>query len=243
MILLVDADILCYRIAWSCQNESQKVACKTLLSFTNDIIEDLVMDSYDDTHEVEYYLTGRGNFRKDYAITAEYKGNRKSREKPKHLQALRDFFVNELDAIVTSGEEADDRIAIRATQEGDKSIAISLDKDFDQFSGWHYNFVKKNKYYITEEEGLFNFYMQFLVGDSADNIKGVAGIGPVKAKKLLADKTELEMYDICVDKLDSEERAIENGILLYLRREDDEIWQPPRPVTTDDGQKLGTSPS
>ena len=241
MILLVDADILCYRIAWSCQDESQKVACRTLLSFTNDIIEDLVMDSDDATHEVEYYLTGRGNFRKDYAITAEYKGNRKSREKPKHLEALRDFFVNELDAIVTSGEEADDRIAIRATQEGDKSIAISLDKDFDQFAGWHYNFVKKNKYYITEEEGLLNFYKQFLAGDKADNIMGVAGLGPVKSDKLLRGKTEIEMYDICVDKLGSEERAIENGILLYLRRQDDEIWQPPRLATTDVGQKLDIS--
>ena len=241
MILLVDADILCYRIAWSCQNESQKVACKTLLNFVNDIIEELVIDSDDATHEVEYYLTGKGNFRKDYAITAEYKGNRKAIEKPAHLQALRDFFVNELDAIVTIGEEADDRIAIRATQEGDKSIAISLDKDFDQFAGWHYNFVKKNKYYITEEEGLLNFYKQFLAGDKADNIMGVAGLGPVKSDKLLRGKTEIEMYDICVDKLGSEERAIENGILLYLRRQDDEIWQPPRLATTDVGQKLDTS--
>ena len=81
----------------------------------------------------------------------------------------------------------------------------------------------------------------FPAGDSADNIKGVAGLGPVKSDKLLRGKTEIEMYDICVDKLGSEERAIENGILLYLRRQDDEIWQPPRPVTTDDGQKLDTS--
>ena len=241
MILLVDADILCYRIAFACQDESQEVACKTLLNFVNDIIEELVIDSDDATHEVEYYLTGKGNFRKDYAITAEYKGNRKAIEKPAHLQALRDFFVNELDAIVTIGEEADDRIAIRATQEGDKSIAISLDKDFDQFAGWHYNFVKKNKYYITEEEGLLNFYKQFLAGDKADNIMGVAGLGPVKSDKLLRGKTEIEMYDICVDKLGSEERAIENGILLYLRRQDDEIWQPPRLATTDVGQKLDTS--
>jgi len=243
MILLVDADILCYRIAFACQDESQEVACKTLLNFTNTIIEDLVMDSDDATHEVEYYLTGKGNFRRDYAITAEYKGNRKAIEKPCHLQTLRDFFVNELGAIVTSGEETDDRIAIRATQEGDKSITISLDKDFDQVKGWHYNFVKKNKYYITEEEGLLNFYKQFLVGDKADNIVGVAGLGPVKSDKLLRDKTVPEMYSICVDKLGSVERAIENGILLYLRREDDEIWQPPKPATTDDGQKLDTSPS
>jgi hypothetical protein len=201
------------------------------------------MDSDDATHTVEYYITGKGNFRNDHAVTVPYKGNRDGMEKPIHLQALRDFFVEELGAIVTSGEETDDRIAIRATQEGDKAIAISLDKDFDQFKGWHYNFVKKIKYYITEEEGLLNFYKQFLEGDKVDNIIGVAGIGPVKAGKLLAGKTELEMYNICVDKLGSEERAIENGILLYLRRQDDELWQPPRPVTTDAGQKLDISPS
>ena len=243
MILLVDADILCYRIAFACQDESQKVACKTLLNYVNTIIEDLVMDSDDATHVVEYYLTGEGNFRNDYAVTEPYKGNRATMEKPAHLEALRNFFVNELDAIVTQGEETDDRIAIRATQEGDKSITISLDKDFDQVKGWHYNFVKKNKYYITEEEGLLNFYKQFLTGDKIDNIIGVAGLGPVKSDKLLRGKTELEMYNICVDKLGSEERATENGILLYLRRQDDEIWQPPKPETTDDGQKPDTSPS
>jgi len=243
MILLVDADILCYRIGFACQNESQKVACRTLLNYMNTIIEDLVIDSDDATHVVEYYLTGKGNFRNEYAVTEPYKGNRDGMEKPKHLQALRDFFVSDLDAIVTSGEETDDRIAIRATQEGDKSISISLDKDFDQFKGWHYNFVKKNKYYITEEEGILNFYKQFLEGDKVDNIIGVKGIGKVKADKLLRGKTEIEMYDVCVDKLGSEERAIENGILLYLRRQDDEIWQPPRPATTDDGQKPDISPS
>ena len=91
----------------------------------------------------------------------------------------------------------------------------------------HYNFVKKEKYYVTADEGLLNFYMQFLVGDRIDNIIGVKGIGPVKARKLLEDKTAQEMFDVCVEELGSEERAIENGILLYLQRKPDEIWSPP----------------
>ncbi len=243
MILLIDADILCYRIGFACDNESEEVARKTMSNFLINIIEDLVMDSDDADHVVELYLTGKGNFRNDYAVTAEYKGNRKKNRKPIHLPMLRDHLVSEHGAIVTQGEETDDRIAIRATQAGDTSIIVSLDKDFDQVQGWHYNFVKKDKYYVEADEGVFNFYVQFLTGDSADNIIGVKGIGPVKAKKLLEDKTEIEMFNTCVDKLGSEERAVENGILLYLRRQDDEIWQPPRPVTTDDGQKLDTSPS
>jgi 5'-3' exonuclease len=128
---------------------------------------------------------------------------------------------------VYEGIEADDAIAIEATKFGDDSVIVSLDKDFDQVQGWHYNFVKKDKYYITHEEGLFNFYCQFLVGDRIDNIIGVQGIGPVKAKNLLEGKTEREMFDICVEKLGSRDRAIENGILLYLQRKEGEIWSPP----------------
>jgi 5'-3' exonuclease len=103
---------------------------------------------------------------------------------------------------------------------------VSLDKDLDQVSGWHYNFVKKNKYFITEAEGLLNFYMQFLVGDSVDNIKGARGIGPKKARILLEDKTEPEMWATVVEHL-GEERAIENGHLLYMLRHKEDRFTPP----------------
>lgn len=242
MLLLIDADIFCYRIGFACEEESEELACKTMSNYLTTIIEDLVMDSDDEEHKVELYLTGKGNFRFDYAVTAEYKGNRKKNKKPKHISALRDYLVAEHGAIVTQGEETDDRIAIRATQ-NPEAIIVSLDKDFYQIVCGHYNFVKKRLFYVTPKEAIYNFYMQFLVGDSADNIIGVKGIGPKKAEKLLKGKTELQMYDICVEKLGSEERAIENGRLLHLRRKEDEIWQPPRPVTTDAGLKQDTSPS
>jgi hypothetical protein len=40
-------------------------------------------------------------------------------------------------------------------------------------AGWHYNFVKKDKYYVTAEEGMRFFYRQILTGDRADNIQGI----------------------------------------------------------------------
>ena len=221
MIALIDGDILCYRIGFATQEESQDVAIRTMASF----LEDLVMFDLD-ASEWKTYLTGSNNYRHDYAITAPYKGNRKG-EKPTHHALLREYLVTGWNGAVYAGIEADDAIAIDATTYGDESIIVSLDKDFDQVQGWHYNFVKKEKYYITADEGLLNFYMQFLVGDRIDNIIGVKGIGPVKARKLLEDKTEQEMFDVCVEQLGSKERAIENGILLYLQRKKDEIWSPP----------------
>ena len=220
-IALIDADMLCYRIGFACDKEVQAVALKTMDNFITDLLCNITATEW------ELYLTGKDNFRNDYAVTVPYKGNRDGMKRPQHLQALRDYLVKEWDANVTEGEEADDAIAIRATELGDESMIVSLDKDFDQVQGWHYNFVKDNLYYVTKEEGILNFYMQFLTGDKVDNIIGVKGIGPVKAKKLLEGLSEEEMFNVCVDKLGSKERAIENGMLLYLRRTPNELWSHP----------------
>ena len=221
-IALIDGDMLCYRIGFACDNENVSVATKTMNKFMDDLILKLPVTEW------ETFLTGKGNFRNDYAVTVPYKGNRAKLKKPVHLQALRDHLVKEWDADMSEGQEADDSISIRATTLGDDGIIVSLDKDFDQVQGWHYNFVKDDLYYVTAEEGLLNFYMQFLTGDRIDNIVGVKGIGPVKANKLLtlAEGDEEKMFSICVEHL-GYDRAVENGRLLYLRRQENEIWNPP----------------
>ena len=73
------------------------------------------------------------------------------------------------------------------------------------------------------------FYAQILTGDAIDNIIGLKGIGPVKAGKLLKEcDNEMELYAACVAAYDgNEDRVIENARLLWLRREDDQIWAPP----------------
>jgi len=106
-------------------------------------------------------------------------------------------------------------------------VICSVDKDFDQVPGWHYNFVKNEKYYVTPEEGLFFFYRQILMGDRIDNIMGIKGIGEKKSAKILEGMTEQEMYDKCVELHESEERVIENARLLWLRREEGQLWNPP----------------
>ena len=223
MIALLDSDILCYRVGFATDEETESTAIETMAVF----LEDLIMFDLVDCDGHELFLTGKSNFRHEIAVTAPYKGNRKDAKKPKHLPLLREYLQMAWDATVSEGEEADDVIAIRATELGDDSIIVSTDKDFNQVPGWHYNFVKKVKSYVTPEEGLRFFYKQILTGDAADNIKGLFRVGDVKATKMLADfKTEVELYQCCVEAL-GKERVLENARLLWLRRKQNELWEPP----------------
>jgi DNA polymerase-1 len=137
--------------------------------------------------------------------------------------------MQEWKADMSEGQEADDSIAIEATTLGDNGVIVSLDKDLDQVAGWHYNFIKKEAYYVTEAEGLLRLYMQILTGDTADNIIGLRGIGNVKAKKMLEDAAdETEMFQRCVEAYDgNDDRVVENAHLLFLRRHEGQTWTSP----------------
>lgn len=222
MHALVDADILIYRIGFATNDENESTAIRTMAGF----LEDLLMLDLPEVQSWELFLTGTGNFRNEIAVTAPYKGTRKS-EKPVHYKLLREYLELSWAAQVVDGMEADDMLAIRATELGTESIIVTLDKDLDQVNGWHYNFVKKIKYHIDDEQGLLNFYTQFLVGDKVDNIIGVRGIGPKKATSLLYGKSEQAMWDIVVERL-GYDRAVENGHLLYMLRHRDDSFTPPQ---------------
>lgn len=220
---LIDGDILCYRIGFATEDEDEGTAINTMATF----IEDLLLFDLLDYEETEIFLTGDTNFRHDVAVTAPYKGNRKDVRKPKHLPLLRDYLVKAWGATISDGQEADDEIAIRATELGSECIIVSIDKDFMQVPGWHYNFIKREKKFVTEEEGLRFFYKQILTGDNADNIKGIKGVGPVRAEKMLKDaSTPYQLYQCCVEAM-GEERVLENARLLWLRREVGQTWEPP----------------
>ena len=188
---------------------------------------DLCMDL--DCEDYKGFLTGKGNFRESIAVTVPYKGQRIA-EKPVHLQALRDHLVNSWGFEVVNGIEADDAVGIAAyAVSEDESIMVHIDKDLNQFRGWHYNYRKKEKYYVSEFEGLKSFYTQILTGDRIDNIVGLKGVGPVKAKKVLDKCTnENELYQAVLKAYEGDQqRVLENGQLLWLQREPNQVWQAP----------------
>ena len=216
-VAIIDADIICYRVGFASEDVDEAICLARVTQLVHEIVYDeLQCDDY------KAYITGKGNFRNELAVTEPYKGNRKDAKRPVHYVAIRNH-LQRLGAELVEGQEADDAVAIEATTNG--GWIVSIDKDLDQVAGWHYNFVKKEEYYITEEEGLRNLFTQVLTGDRIDNIIGLKGIGPAKAAKLLKDcKTEREYYDACLKAYDGNQlRVDENLNLLWLRREPNQM--------------------
>jgi 5'-3' exonuclease len=217
-IALIDADIVAYRCAASNDVEGGE---EIAILRTHKLMQDIL----DVTESGEYrgFLTGSGNFRKQ--INPEYKANRKDKPVPLWLRSCKDYLISEWKAEVCEGYEADDALGMYQTAD---SIICTIDKDLDQIAGKHYNFVKQEFYDVLELDGLRHFYKQLLIGDKADNIFGVVGIGKVKAAKLIDHlNDEPEMFATVSDLYDSEERLLINGQCLWIWRKENDLWQLP----------------
>jgi hypothetical protein len=213
---LIDADLVAFRCAATSEEVDEPIACWRAQRLVETILHDISADSYN------LYLTGSGNFRK--TISSDYKANRKGKPLPKHLQAIREFLTSNWDAEVTNGYEADDALGMGQNKD---TIICSLDKDLLQIPGKHFNWVKQELTTIDEEQGIKNFYAQTLIGDRADNIIGVAGIGPVKTEKILSSVASDKYYQVCRELYKDDERYHLNCKLLWIWRTPNGTWEPP----------------
>lgn len=194
-IALLDADCVAYWAAAGCDDMTRDAAFKRCRDRM-----DAITDQCQAEH-VRSYLTGANNFRKDIARYQQYKGNRydkygnRIKPQPKWLQAVRDFLVDQYDAILCDGQEADDALAIAQTKcnasKDWHSIISSIDKDLKIVPGLHHDM---NSGFIEEVDelgylsidkkgkvrgaGLKFFYAQLLMGDAADWIPGLPKVTP-----------------------------------------------------------------
>lgn len=227
--ILVDGDIFTYRAAWVCGLGPQDGE-KKIDELMGSAVNSAGFLSDGGELDVRVFLTGKTNFRFDVAKTHVYKGNRKKTETPTYLGHMRTYLIANYGAVVSVAEEADDLIAKAAHMSDYNVCVVSTDKDFKQLPCWHQNPTTNILSLQSEKDAITYFYTQMLTGDSIDNIKGVYGIGPVKAAKLLeGHEGDAEaMYQVVLDAYEGDtDRVLENGRLLYLRRHDGEMWEPP----------------
>ena len=233
----VDGDILLYSVGFASKDDPVEYALKSIRSACESVMYDLNADS------IEIYLTGSGNYR--FGVAQDYKGNRAS-EKPRHYAAIKEYMIEKLGALVITGEEADDALGIGAVQRGE-GIA-TLDKDLDGIPGVHYNWKKKEVYWVSPEDADRFFYKQLLTGDSTDNIPGLFKMTGKKAMKATYEPLEYmdtpeemyahvrsiysDAYDSIGMCLDEKEEVLDGWLLrigrcLWIRREEGQMWEFP----------------
>jgi DNA polymerase-1 len=190
------------------------------------------------------YLSGKSNFRNEVATTVPYKGNRVS-TKPVFYDYVKEEILKSYETVTSDFCEADDLLAIELTKEYEKAkqlktknkcnfICCTIDKDLLTVPGWHYNITSKTLKWVNNKDASKFFYTQMLVGDTADNIKGIYGIGYKSAEILFEDcKTPSAFEDITIQIYrktygDSEWRKhfLEAGRLLHMQRYDGQLWSP-----------------
>jgi DNA polymerase-1 len=219
MHLIIDGDIVAYRAAASAEDKSEAIA----RSRTDETMEQIYAALHGASHSA--YISGDNNFR--YRIYPEYKANRKDQVRPRWLEDCKEHLVVKWGAEVTDGFEADDAMAIEATETPGSTIC-SIDKDLRQIPGRHFNWVKQEITDVSESEGIYNFYWHVLVGDSADNIKGCPKIGPVKATKMLSSwEAPQEWFEIVRNAYNDDSLFLLNGQLIWLWRKENDIWRFP----------------
>ena len=198
MILLVDADSLIFA---SCYKKRDKPEDDKYYRDIEDAQAKFdeqfmsIVNKLEDMYPIERVITfsgSKGNFRK--LITPVYKANRKKQELPPLLDEMHQFVKDEYDSVWGYGIETDDMVArywkALSNEVGrDNVMIVSIDKDYKQFPCLMYNYHYKHKEVldISEDEALFNFYEQMIIGDTADNVNYFKGKGKKYAEKYLAD--------------------------------------------------------
>ena len=229
--LLVDADSLIYFVA---HIEDLQEA---ILKLDKRVSDMMVANN---TSKYVMFLTGKDCFRYDVAKSAPYKGNRKDRERPKWLGVITQYMIAQYKAVYYKGLEADDCVTYFQNKIDNNRIC-AIDKDVIYSTpGSHFNYqmVKadrgmpqfKGLITVTEKEAQEAFLMQNLTGDSGDNIPGVKGVGPAKAKKILdsakySEEAILSCYVDMYGCVEGVTRFTETFRLVYMLRNDEDMMR------------------
>lgn len=192
-LVIIDADSMIYLIGYDLSAmQLEPLGILKLDEFIEDILVTTGSKEY-----LGYFAGSCGrNFRKDIAVTKEYKGNR-SKEKEDWYEFWEPILKKRMEEHwgfePVCNMEADDACAIAVSTYKDKYNKVTIaspDKDLFQIPDtWFYDYNKRTTVFCDATVSMHKLCGQLITGDSSDNIPGCLGAGPSKAKNFLLEAT------------------------------------------------------
>lgn len=234
-VLLCDGDGAAYRAA---------ATTKTLATAYRRFLQEVLTDQFlTKTAVAEVYLTASSSNKADrnlYPTYKPYQGNRNGKRKPPLLEPLRQFLENSPPDLPDGMEigverywEADDRLIMRAHVLGSNGVIRSDDKDlrltpgpyFDNATGTvltipnRYGWIAEGHteagHLRVKGHGTKFFWAQMLMGDTADNVRGLDRLDG----KLVGERGALD-YLVPID---CEVEAANRILWAYARHKQDAL--------------------
>lgn len=230
-IALIDADTIAYASAIGCEIEVTEGVFEANLPRAIETAVERISRILFETNcsEAHLYFTSGTNFR--HTIYPEYKANRSATRYPEGLKELKFALLGLYKGNLCEGFEADDLVVALKRSEPEKYVLCAVDKDvYKSVEGLHWNYYYSETYKIhpkwvetTRGEADEFPFIQCLMGDTTDNIKGCPGIGPKKALSALVNKkTDLARWNEVVKLFKSkgltEKDAIKNMRLVNMHQ-------------------------
>ena len=189
-LALIDADSIVYIVAWHHKDSEEFFVVQAVDSIVTEILR-----KTDATHYLGSF-TADTHFRYTVYKYADYKGHRG--EKPEWVGKwevfIKNYLMEQWGFVMPINCEADDVLSgyPYVMEEPMEVVYCSPDKDLRQLQGMHFDYKNMDGSIETvlEDQADYNLCLQLLMGDSTDNIKGLPGMGEVKAKKLLGECTD-----------------------------------------------------
>ena len=261
---LIDADIVAFRAAAKSQDDfgDGKVSdARVAIREAEHILEQWVKYVKPNNVLLCFSCPTRKYFRHD--IYPEYKAQRVQLEKPPALSQVIEHLKSKHKFMTLPGLEADDVMGIMATGTAVKDgvivsidtitpsltgtavkdgVIVSIDKDMQTIPAKFIN-PDKMRRAIRINPGAANLlvFRQAITGDSTDNYRGIPGIGPVKADKILSDANQLNLWSAVEQAFNDNKLTTEYALTMVrlariLRAEDYNfetgevrLWHPVKP--------------
>lgn len=223
--LEIDADFLAYMVAGSddCSFPEMQTRTRKLI---DKLVHSAGASSY--TLHLTPKESTKGN-RKQIALLSEYQGNRKGKEKPQLLHAVRSWMSLRLGAVRHLECEADDGIAMKLYRDPENSVICTKDKDLKMIPGkwldWDTGELSETtdpfgwielKHNKLDGRGWKFFFAQMLMGDPVDNIKGLPKyVSPMGKLKNIGPKTTYDVLNGITDVADCYKQILRMYNQLY----------------------------
>lgn len=249
-IAIIDMDSILYsafmpnKVADEITGEPQKIDGKFVYTPKTDeeirqALDGIMYHLFQEGEFTDYiaFVKGSNTIVNRLLYNKEYKQQR-SKETPEKWEFTKYYAIERWFATEVNDIEVDDAVRITNINIPNSHI-VSIDKDLLWLKGTNFNWRKNEWYEVTQEQEEEYLSRSMIIGDSVDNIKGIAGAGEKFCDKYKI-KTLKDVFDRYLNHypiLTAVEEFYKNFKCLYILEQSDEFKIPsiiPLPIIKND---------